>query len=187
MRQRYFACCSRLALLIFCCPPCAIRSAFCLASLLFPQIFGPILPIVVVADVDAAVAHVNGGEKPLALYVYSKSKATCDDVLARTSSGGACVNDCAMHTHQHLPFGGVGASGMGAYHGKFGFDAFSHHRGVLRKSAGGGDPSLRFAPYTESKLLWLARIRSLDPAVLVKGLGAVAAVFVALVAQRFLM
>ena len=78
------------------------------------EIFGPILPVVRVANIDAAVAHVNAGEKPLALYVFSKTNATCDDVLARTSSGGACVNDCAMHTHHHLPFGGVGASGMGA-------------------------------------------------------------------------
>ena len=73
MRQRYFACCSRLALLIFCCPPCAIRSAFCLASLLFPQIFGPILPIVVVADVDAAVDEfVQERRKAEAAYAQAK-------------------------------------------------------------------------------------------------------------------
>ena len=130
------------------------------AKLMEGEIFGPVLPVVRVASLDDAILHVQAGEKPLALYVFARDDRAVDRVLNNTSSGGACVNDCAMHAHQHLPFGGVGHSGMGAYHGKFGFDAFSHRRAVMRKRAGRGDPALRFAPYTASKLKWLGLIRS---------------------------
>ena len=130
------------------------------AKVMAGEIFGPVLPIVRVGKLDDAILHVQAGEKPLALYVFARDDRVANRVLNNTSSGGACVNDCAMHAHQHLPFGGVGHSGMGAYHGKFGFDAFSHRRAVMRKRAGRGDPALRFAPYTASKLKWLGLIRS---------------------------
>jgi delta 1-pyrroline-5-carboxylate dehydrogenase len=104
------------------------------AKVMADEIFGPILPIVEFASVDAIVAHVNAHDKPLALYVFSGDAAEQRRVLEATSSGGACVNDVVMHVgNPHLPFGGVGASGMGAYHGKTGFLTFSHRRAVYKK------------------------------------------------------
>lgn len=125
------------------------------------EIFGPILPVVTVPSVDAAIEFINAREKPLGLYVFSASSATQDRVLGHTSSGGACVNDVVMHAaNPGLPFGGVGNSGMGSYHGKHGFDAFSHSKAVFKKY--GSDPSLRYPPYTPSKIVWLRRLRSLS-------------------------
>jgi aldehyde dehydrogenase (NAD+) len=98
------------------------------------EIFGPILPVIAVDDVDEAVAFTRERPKPLALYVFTSSAETADSILARTSSGGACVNTTVLHLAVHdLPFGGVGASGMGSYHGRWGFETFSHRRAVLRK------------------------------------------------------
>lgn len=100
------------------------------------EIFGPILPVIGVDDLDEAVAFAGARPKPLALYVFSSSADTADRVLAQTSSGGACVNTTVVHLAVHdLPFGGVGASGMGAYHGRWGFETFSHPRAVMRKPA----------------------------------------------------
>ena len=91
------------------------------------EIFGPILPVISVDSMEAAIDFVNDRDKPLGLYVFSSNRAFKDAVLAQTSSGGVCVNDCIMHAaNPELPFGGVGPSGCGAYHGKHGFDAFSH-------------------------------------------------------------
>lgn len=98
------------------------------------EIFGPILPILTFESLDEAIDLVNNGEKPLALYFFGSKKAG-HHVLANTSSGGACINDTLLHIANHyLPFGGVGHSGMGAYHGKNSFLAFSHQRAVLRSS-----------------------------------------------------
>ena len=100
-------------------------------TLLREEIFGPVLPVVPYADVDAAVAYVNAREKPLALYVLGGSARERAAVLARTTSGGATLNGSLLHIAQeHLPFGGVGPSGLGAYHGYEGFRRFSHARGV---------------------------------------------------------
>jgi aldehyde dehydrogenase (NAD+) len=115
------------------------------------EIFGPLLPVLGVASVDEAIEHVNERPKPLALYVFSGSSATAERVLAETSSGGACVNHTLLHqATTGLPFGGVGASGMGAYHGRAGFDAYSHYKSVLTKPT---RPDLRFIypPYSRLK------------------------------------
>ncbi len=118
------------------------------SKLMNEEIFGPILPVLAVDSVEEAIGFVTARPKPLALYVYSRSDALVDDVLARTSSGGACVNHCLMHiVSDKLPFGGVGPSGMGAYHGKSGFDVFSHHKSVLIKSTR-PDPPIMYPPYT---------------------------------------
>jgi aldehyde dehydrogenase (NAD+) len=115
------------------------------------EIFGPVLPIVAVDDVEAAIAHVNAHDKPLALYVFSRSRATSDHVLAATSSGGVCVNHVVYHVAAPgLPFGGVGPSGMGAYHGRAGFETFSHRRSVLSKPTA-IDPPVAYPPFTEAK------------------------------------
>jgi aldehyde dehydrogenase (NAD+) len=120
------------------------------------EIFGPILPVLAVPSIDAAIEAVRqssaDGDKPLALYVFSEDDSENDRVLAGASSGGACVNGTLFHiSNPHLPFGGVGESGMGAYHGKFGFDAFSHKRGVHTRSTR-LDPDLLYPPYTAKKM-----------------------------------
>ncbi|MBR5925449.1 MAG: aldehyde dehydrogenase [Bacteroidales bacterium] len=95
------------------------------------EIFGPVLPVCSYDTLDDAIAFVNGREKPLALYFFGKLQDG-KDVVRRTSSGGACINDTIMHVvNEKVPFGGVGNSGMGHYHGKLSFDAFSHERAVI--------------------------------------------------------
>ncbi|NXV61031.1 AL3A2 dehydrogenase, partial [Molothrus ater] len=98
------------------------------------EIFGPVLPIVTVKSVEEAIEFMNLREKPLALYVFSNNKQLIRRVIAETSSGGMTANDVIMHTVlPELPFGGVGHSGMGAYHGRFSFETFSHRRSCLLK------------------------------------------------------
>ena len=95
------------------------------------EIFGPVLPVCSYDSLDDAVAFVNGREKPLALYFFGRL-ADGKDVVRRTSSGGACINDTIMHiVNEKVPFGGVGNSGMGCYHGKRSFDAFTHERALI--------------------------------------------------------
>jgi aldehyde dehydrogenase (NAD+) len=128
------------------------------APIMNEEIFGPVLPIVSVASVDEAISFVTARPKPLALYVFSKSSELVDRVLARTSSGGVAVNHALVHIlPETLPFGGVGASGMGAYHGRVGFDAFSHRKSVLRKGVK-PDPSLLYPPYTDRAMKILRRL-----------------------------
>lgn len=99
------------------------------------EIFGPILPLVAYTTLDEAIRYVNKRPRPLALYVFSHDGASVDAVLDRTIAGGVSVNETLMHISQdHLPFGGVGPSGMGHYHGKFGFDTFSKLKPVFRQS-----------------------------------------------------
>ena len=132
------------------------------------EIFGPILPVIAVDSIDAAVDFVNGDDKPLALYTFSDAEAENDRVIAATSSGGVCVNGTIMHiSNPHLPFGGVGESGMGSYHGRYGFDTFSHHRAVFRRSTR-VDPALLYPPYTRRKEALVRRGLTLpDPADLI--------------------
>ncbi|MGZ4671351.1 MAG: aldehyde dehydrogenase family protein [Ilumatobacteraceae bacterium] len=119
------------------------------------EIFGPILPVIAVDSLDDAIAFVTArsanGDKPLALYTFSEDESENDHVLAEVTSGGACVNGTLFHfSNSNLPFGGVGESGMGAYHGKSGFDTFSHHRAVHTRSTR-FDPALMYPPYTTIK------------------------------------
>jgi len=115
------------------------------------EIFGPVLPIIAVDSIDEAIAFVNRAEKPLALYSFSANDVEHERVLAGTSSGGVCINGTIMHiSNPYLPFGGVGSSGMGAYHGKDGFDTFSHRRAVHERSTR-LDPSLLYPPYSRKK------------------------------------
>jgi coniferyl-aldehyde dehydrogenase len=96
------------------------------------EVFGPILPVVPYDDLDDALARVNAGERPLGLYVYSKDSAVAEGVLAQTTSGGACVNICALQgALPSLGFGGIGHSGSGRHHGIEGFREFSNPRGVV--------------------------------------------------------
>ncbi len=121
------------------------------APVMQEEIFGPLLPVLSVPSVDAAVEAINARPKPLALYVFAGDGDVVDDVLARTSSGGACVNHTLVHiTPPDLPFGGVGESGTGRYHGRSGIDTFSNLKSVLRKPVH-PDPSLLYPPYTKGK------------------------------------
>jgi coniferyl-aldehyde dehydrogenase len=96
------------------------------------EIFGPILPVVPYSSLHDAIAKVNGRPRPLALYYFDADRGRTAYLLQHTVSGGVTVNDCIFHLPQHgLPFGGVGPSGMGAYHGFAGFETFSRKKGVL--------------------------------------------------------
>lgn len=112
------------------------------------EIFGPILPVIEYDQVEEAIALINAKSKPLALYIFSRNSQVQNQILAETSSGGVCINDTIMHLGiSELPFGGVGDSGIGRYHGKAGFDTFSHFKSVLRKPFWLELP-WRYAPYT---------------------------------------
>ena len=113
------------------------------------EIFGPILPILEYQTLDEAIAIVNSKPKPLALYFFSRDKQKQEEILQKTSSGGLSINETMMHVGvKELPFGGVGDSGIGAYHGKTSFDTFSHQKGVLYRPFW-GDFKARYAPYTQ--------------------------------------
>jgi acyl-CoA reductase-like NAD-dependent aldehyde dehydrogenase len=121
------------------------------------EIFGPILPVLEYTDLKDAIAQINARPKPLALYLFSKDKHKQQQVLQETSSGGVCINDTVMQVGlSTLPFGGVGDSGIGSYHGKASFDAFSHYKSVLKKGFR-FDPDWRYPPYKD-KLSLLKRI-----------------------------
>ncbi|HIK30308.1 MAG TPA: aldehyde dehydrogenase [Oscillatoriales cyanobacterium M59_W2019_021] len=117
------------------------------APVMEDEIFGPILPVLEYTDLNEAIDRINERPKPLALYLFSQDKQTQQQVLDRTSSGGVCLNDTVMHVGvTELPFGGVGDSGIGSYHGKASFDTFSHYKSVLKKGMW-LDLDWRYAPY----------------------------------------
>lgn len=120
------------------------------AKVMQEEIFGPILPIIEYSDITEAIAFVNKRPKPLALYIFSNNRDIQRKVLKETSSGGACINDVVIHvTSLNLPFGGVGKSGFGRYHGKASFELFSNKRSVMKQTAL-FDLKTRFPPYTEA-------------------------------------
>lgn len=116
------------------------------------EIFGPILPIVVVGDAAEAIDFINARPKPLAMYLFAQSKSVVDTFIGQTSSGGVAVNSVLVQIGEHnLPFGGVGASGYGAYHGEASIRTFSHERSVLVKGKGPNLVKFGQAPYTAKK------------------------------------
>ncbi len=122
------------------------------------EIFGPILPVISFTNLDQVKEMINGGEKPLALYMYSKSKDNINDVLKNCSSGGVNINDCLLqNVNKYLPFGGVGRSGIGAYNGQLTFDTFSHMKAEVHKAAGFDMPT-RYPPLRKrfKVLKWVA-------------------------------
>ena len=122
------------------------------------EIFGPILPVISVPSVESAIGFVNRHEKPLALYVFAGDEAAQDRALSGTSAGGTVLNHVWLHVGvPELPFGGVGESGMGAYHGRQSFETFSHKRSVLKKPTL-PDPPILFPPYSARKLRWLKKL-----------------------------
>ncbi|KAJ8656140.1 hypothetical protein O0I10_008153 [Lichtheimia ornata] len=123
------------------------------SPLMKDELFGPILPVVPVKDMDEAIVIVNSRDHPLALYVFTKSSTTYNHILDNCNSGGVLVNDTLMHLAEtSLPFGGVGGSGMGNYHGDKSFDAFTHHRATMIKSTQFDSLlATRYPPYTADK------------------------------------
>jgi aldehyde dehydrogenase (NAD+) len=113
------------------------------------EVFGPILPVLEIDSVEAVIDWVNEHPRPLGLYVFTEDENVAERILEATNSGDACVNDCSVHPQvPELPFGGVGNSGMGKYHGRWGFEAFTNARGVLYHSAR-IDPGVKYPPYAE--------------------------------------
>tara|TARA_R110001583_G_scaffold123082_1_gene274429 strand:+ start:48224 stop:49594 length:1371 start_codon:yes stop_codon:yes gene_type:complete len=116
------------------------------------EIFGPILPILSFTNINEAIKMVKEKPKPLACYIYSKKKQTINKLLNEISFGGGAINDSLMHlSNSNLPFGGVGFSGMGSYHGKSGFDTFSHNKSILDKPFW-FEANFKYAPYSDKKL-----------------------------------
>lgn len=119
------------------------------------EIFGPILPVISYSNLDNAINDVRKLPKPLSCYVFTSDKVAREKILRELSFGGGAINDTIMHiTNSNLPFGGVGSSGIGTYHGKAGFDAFTHYKSILNKSTW-FDPSIKYPPYTKKKQKWV--------------------------------
>jgi len=130
-------------------PPTLVLNPNPDSDLMHEEIFGPVLPILTVNNAEDAVRFISARERPLALYIFAEDQAVCDQILAGTTSGGVCVNDCLFHiTNPYLPFGGVGASGMGSYHGEQSFKELSHMKSVMYRSTW-MDPGFRYPPYNE--------------------------------------
>lgn len=116
-------------------PPTILKNISLESKIMKEEIFGPILPVLKFERVDSVIDSIRKGQKPLALYIFSRDNKFVNRIKAATSSGGMCINQVVLHlANPNLPFGGVGNSGIGSYHGKFGFLAFSHEKSLLRQS-----------------------------------------------------
>ena len=116
------------------------------------EIFGPILPVITFETIEEAIAIVNSMPKPLSCYLFTKSDRLKKKVLKEISFGGGAINETVMHiTNSELPFGGVGHSGIGNYHGHAGFKTFTHYKSVMDKPTW-LDPSIRYYPHTRFRL-----------------------------------
>lgn len=122
------------------------------------EIFGPILPVLRFTSIDEVIKTIKSKEKPLALYLFTNDRSLKTKITTELSFGGGAINDAIMHiTNHHLPFGGVGESGIGSYHGEAGFKAFSHYKSMFEKPLR-FEPSIKYSPHTESKFKWIRRL-----------------------------
>lgn len=122
------------------------------------EIFGPVLPILTFRNLDDVFEIIKDYEKPLSAYLFTMDTKEKERFTKEISFGGGCINDTVMHiSNPNLPFGGVGNSGIGSYHGRYGFLAFSHQKAVMDKTTW-GEPNLKYPPYTDSKKKWTRRI-----------------------------
>lgn len=122
------------------------------------EIFGPILPVITYDNLNECIKIIRSLPKPLALYVFSEDRITINRIFRNCSFGGGCINDTILHlANSRLPFGGVGESGMGSYHGKKSFETFTHYRSILEQSSRIDIP-VRYMPYTDKKLKLLKNI-----------------------------
>ncbi|WP_426474461.1 aldehyde dehydrogenase [Chryseobacterium balustinum] len=121
------------------------------------EIFGPILPVISFTNFNLILNEIIELEKPLAAYLFTNNSEEKENFKNKLSFGGGCINDVIMHLgNESLPFGGVGNSGIGNYHGKFGFETFSHQKAVLERATW-GEPNIKYPPYSEKKLSWIKR------------------------------
>jgi len=138
--------------------PTVLTDVFPDSPVMQEEIFGPVLPVLSYNTLNEAIEFVRSRPKPLALYLFSKDKNAREKVFRELSFGGGCVNDTLVHVaSSYLPFGGVGYSGMGSYHGKASFDTFTHYKSIVDKGIR-LDPSLRYRPYTPRKINWLKKV-----------------------------
>jgi len=115
------------------------------------EIFGPILPLITYNELNEVITYINSNPTPLSLYLFTENNDVVKRILNECNFGGGCINDTIVHVaSNYLPFGGVGESGIGSYHGKASFDTFTHYRSIIHKSTK-LDIKIRYAPYTESK------------------------------------
>ncbi|MBV8327635.1 aldehyde dehydrogenase [Chryseobacterium sp.] len=122
------------------------------------EIFGPVLPVLSFRNFNTALNTILELEKPLAAYLFTNKQEEKELFTKKLSFGGGCINDTIMHlSNDNLPFGGVGSSGTGSYHGKFGFEAFSHQKSILEKTTW-GEPNIKYPPYSDKKLSWIKRL-----------------------------
>lgn len=122
------------------------------------EIFGPILPVISFTDFNLTLNEIVEHEKPLAAYLFTNNSQEKENFTQKLSFGGGCINDVIMHLgNEDLPFGGVGNSGIGNYHGKFGFETFSHQKAVLEKATW-GEPNIKYPPYSDKKFNWIRRL-----------------------------
>uniref|UniRef100_A0A3Q0RFI9 Aldehyde dehydrogenase n=1 Tax=Amphilophus citrinellus TaxID=61819 RepID=A0A3Q0RFI9_AMPCI len=144
--------------------PTVLKDVPAHSRLMQDEIFGPVLPIVTVSDMDDAINFINEREKPLALYIFCSDKKAIKKMIEETTSGGVMVNDVMMHyALVSLPFGGVGQSGMGRYHGKHSFDQLSHHRACLVRSLGMESVNLARYPPQDRRRARRARMALTSP------------------------
>ena len=116
------------------------------------EIFGPVLPVIPFKTIDEIIPLINSRERPLALYLFTRRAGVKEKVLQQVPFGGGCVNDTVVHlSSNRLPFGGVGQSGMGRYHGKYSFETFTHEKAVVLKG-NWPDIQMRYPPYSKKKL-----------------------------------
>jgi len=122
------------------------------------EIFGPILPVIGFTNFNLALTTVLELEKPLSAYLFTRNSEEKEVFTTKLSFGGGCINDVIMHLgNERLPFGGVGNSGIGNYHGVYGFEAFSHQKSILEKATW-GEPDIKYPPYSEKKLNWIRKL-----------------------------
>jgi len=141
--------------------PTLIRNVSKTSVLMEDEIFGPILPVLTWDSIEEAADYVNSRDKPLAAYLYSNNSKAQEYFLHNVTSGGGCINDNVVHVvNPEIPFGGVGPSGMGSYHGVQSFNLFSHHKSIVQKGYS-MDVDIRYPPYTNTKLSRMSLLRKI--------------------------
>ena len=138
--------------------PTVLRDVTWEDAIMQEEIFGPILPVLSYNVLNEALNKILENEKPLAAYIFTNNSEEKKLFTDKISFGGGCINDVVMHlSNDSLPFGGVGNSGIGNYHGKYGFEAFSHQKAVLERATW-GEPNFKYPPYSDDKLKWIKRV-----------------------------
>lgn len=126
------------------------------------EIFGPILPVITYNSLDEVISEIKKREKPLSCYIFTGDSPLKNKLLSELSFGGGAVNEAIMHiSNSRLPFGGVGQSGIGSYHGEAGFRTFSHYKSILEKATW-FETKLKYSPYSEKKLQWIKRLMGIN-------------------------